>query len=29
MGIVDIVMIMCGLGALHFFFLAFKSLDDE
>jgi hypothetical protein len=29
MEILDIVMIMCGLGALHFFFLAFKSLDDK
>ena len=27
MEILDIVMIMCGLGALHFFFLAFKSLN--
>jgi len=29
MEILDIVMIMCGLGALHFFFLAFKSLNDK
>jgi len=25
----DILMIMCGLGAIHFFFLAWRSLNDK
>ena len=27
--ILDIFMVMCGLGAIHFFFLGWKSLNDK
>ena len=28
-GLMNIFMIMCGLGAIHFLFLGIKSLDDK